>query len=101
MGIDRCLFHGIRIEDLVNPGWMKRESLYLHETEVIRNGRKQSSFAWDGGPSSPRRIFDRTGVAHETRALLGGRRRAGEGGDRADKIGEIRRRCSFVIDSLE
>jgi hypothetical protein len=26
MGIDRCLFHGVRTEDLVNPQWMKRES---------------------------------------------------------------------------
>src|SRR6266550_2085144 len=58
---------------------MKRESLYLQgglalnswyaETEATRNGREQSSFPRArGGPSSPRRVFDRTGVTRETPA---------------------------------
>jgi len=47
---------------------MKRESLYLHETEVIRNGREQtSSPRGRGGPSSPRRVFDRTGVVKSSK----------------------------------
>jgi len=57
---------------------MKREGLYLQgglalnswyaETEATRNGREQSSSARGrGGPSSPRRIFDRTGVVKSSK----------------------------------
>jgi hypothetical protein len=83
---------------------MKRESLYLQgglalnswyaETEATRNGRKQSWFARDAQSPS------RTGVARETRALPGGRRRAREGGYRADKIVDAELMLGFVIDSI-
>src|SRR6478736_6207712 len=57
---------------------MKREGLYLQgglalnswyaETEATRNGREQSSSPRGrGGPSSPRRIFDRTGVVKSSK----------------------------------